>query len=108
MNIEEIVCYLHTVDDDSYGFFAIIDDNIVQNRKSNRKNNPFCMPCDNIKINTLFIWRVETSPGKMKNSCYEAPLDIYLKIFNDEKMMKILKKNKDICLKQLLKHKRAT
>ena len=92
--IEEILCYLHTINDESFGFYAILDKYFIQNRTSNRKDFQH-IPCENIKLNTLFIYRAEMEPGKMKMSCSEAPFDTYLKIVNDESMIKVLKEKEE-------------
>ena len=95
MKTEEFLCYLHTITDEEFGFYAILNNFTViiptiQNRTSKR-NDVFHIPCENIKLNTLFIISVEIEPGKQKFSCVEAPLNTYLKVIEDEKMMKSLK-----------------
>ena len=90
MKTEEFLCYLHTITDEEFGFYAILDNFPIQNRTSKR-NDVFHIPCENIKLNTLFIISVEIEPGKQKFSCVEAPLNTYLKVIEDEKMMKSLK-----------------
>jgi hypothetical protein len=90
MKVEEALCYLHTITDEEYGFYHI-SDNFVENRKSDR-SNPFHMPCELIKKDTLFIYRSETKPGSMKTSCIEAPFETYQKIISDDKIMSFLKR----------------
>lgn len=111
MKTEEFLCYLHTITNEEFGFYDILDNFIIQNRTSKRNDvfhipceniwyrnnswygslNFFHIPCENIKLNTLFIISVEIEPGKQKFSCVEAPLNTYLKVIEDEKMMKSLK-----------------
>ena len=97
MEVEEVLCYLHTITDEEYGFYHIgvtnRGENFIENRKSDR-SNPFHMPCELIKKDTLFIYRSETKPGSMKTSCLETPFETYQMIINDDKIMSFLKRKR--------------
>ncbi len=89
---EEHLCYLYSITDDEYYFLVIFEDkHYIQYRMSNR-NDFMHIPCENIPINTLFLYQIIVEPSIMQTKCIEAPIERYLKIVSDRKMIDALKR----------------
>ena len=98
---EEVLCFLHSKTPNEYGFLAIFlnigsDSKFVVQSRTSDRSNFMCMPCENIDLNSLFIYKVEMGPGKMLTKCFDAPIETYLNILGNTPLLDRLQREVDI------------